>query len=64
MMTGRDSEDSELAGGPARHIPVLVRPVIDHLNVRAGDLYIDGTFGAGGYARAILAAADARIARA
>ena len=25
MMTGRGSEDSELAGGPARHIPVLVR---------------------------------------
>src|SRR5215469_4482322 len=61
MMTGRDSEDSELAGGPARHIPVLVRPVIAHLNIHDGGLYIDGTFGAGGYTRAILAAADCRV---
>src|SRR3977135_699099 len=46
-----------VAGGPARHIPVLVRPVVEHLGVRAAGIYIDGTFGAGGYARARLAAA-------
>jgi 16S rRNA (cytosine1402-N4)-methyltransferase len=61
MMTGRDAEPPNVAGGPARHIPVLVRPVIDHLDIRDGGVYVDGTFGAGGYARAILAAADCRV---
>ena len=60
-MTGRDVVPPDVAGGPARHIPVLVRPVVEHLNVRDGGVYIDGTFGAGGYTRAILAAADCRV---
>ena len=55
------SGGSAVAGGLARHVPVLVRPVIEHLNVRDGGIYIDGTFGAGGYTRAILAAADANV---
>jgi 16S rRNA (cytosine1402-N4)-methyltransferase len=50
-----------VAGGPAPHIPVLGRPALDVLNVRDGGLYIDGTFGAGGYTRAILAAADCKV---
>jgi 16S rRNA (cytosine1402-N4)-methyltransferase len=61
MTTGRDTGSPEVAGGLARHIPVLVRPVVEHLNVRDGAQYIDGTFGAGGYARAILAAADCKV---
>jgi 16S rRNA (cytosine1402-N4)-methyltransferase len=61
MMTGRGSGLLDAAGGPARHIPVLVRPVIEHLNIRASGVYIDGTFGAGGYARAMLAAADCKV---
>ena len=61
MMTGRASEDTGVAGGPARHIPVLVRPAVEHLNIHAGGIYIDGTFGAGGYSRAILAAADCKV---
>lgn len=60
MMTGGDGSQA-VAGGPARHIPVLARPVLEHLDVREGGIYIDGTFGAGGYSRAILAAGAGRV---
>ncbi len=53
MMASRGSY--AVAGGLARHVPVLVRPAIDLLNLRGGGVYIDGTFGAGGYSREILA---------
>ena len=59
MMAG--SGGSAVAGGPALHIPVLGRHAIGFLNVRNGGVYIDGTFGAGGYTRAILAAADCKV---
>ncbi len=55
------SGGSSTAGGLARHVPVLVRSAVDQLNVRDGGVYIDGTFGAGGYTGAILDAADARV---
>ncbi len=41
-------------GGPVRHIPVLLDEVIDALRPAAGQTIIDGTFGAGGYSRALL----------
>ncbi len=50
-----------IAGRPAPHIPVLARPVLDFLNIRDGGLYIDATFGAGGYSRAMLSAGDTRV---
>ena len=59
MMAGRDG--IAVAGGLARHVPVLVRPVLDLLNVRGGGVYIDGTFGAGGTTGAILATANAQV---
>ena len=59
MMAGSDGP--AVAGGLARHVPVLARPALEFLNVRDGGIYIDGTFGAGGYSRAILAAADAQV---
>ena len=59
MMASRDG--TAVAGGPARHVPVLIRPAIELLNVRDGGVYIDGTFGAGGYSHAILAAANAQV---
>jgi 16S rRNA (cytosine1402-N4)-methyltransferase len=37
-----------------RHIPVLGREVLASLKPREGGTYIDATFGAGGYSRAIL----------
>jgi 16S rRNA (cytosine1402-N4)-methyltransferase len=59
MMAGGGG--SAVAGGPAPHIPVLGRPAVDFLKVCDGGVYIDGTFGAGGYSRAILAAADCKV---
>jgi 16S rRNA (cytosine1402-N4)-methyltransferase len=37
------------------HIPVLLDEVVDALAIRPGERHVDGTFGAGGYTRALLA---------
>lgn len=41
-------------GGPVRHVPVLLDEVLAALRPAKGETIIDGTFGAGGYTRAIL----------
>lgn len=51
MMAGHGSDP---VGGPARHIPVLLTEVLAALGDVTAELVVDGTFGAGGYTRALL----------
>ena len=44
------------------HAPVLLNEVMDALQPRAGQTLVDGTFGAGGYSRALLGAGASVIA--
>lgn len=43
------------------HVPVLRDAVLAALRPRAGETFADGTFGGGGYSRALLEAADCRV---
>jgi 16S rRNA (cytosine1402-N4)-methyltransferase len=45
----------DLAPHPAPHVSVLLDEVVGALSSGPGDVVVDGTFGAGGYTRAILA---------
>ena len=45
---------------PSAHIPVLLRPLIEAIAPVSGT-WLDGTFGAGGYTRAILAAGANKV---
>lgn len=42
--------------GEAPHVPVLAREAMRALDARPGEIHVDGTFGAGGYTRRMLAA--------
>ncbi len=46
----------------APHIPVLLNEVVDAMQPAAGKTLVDGTFGAGGYSRALLAKGASVIA--
>jgi len=43
------------------HKPVLLKEVIEVLRPKDGEVFIDGTFGAGGYTTAILQAANCKV---
>jgi 16S rRNA (cytosine1402-N4)-methyltransferase len=51
----------EALGVPAPHVPVLLDEVIAGLAVAPGETHVDGTFGAGGYTKAILEKGAARV---
>jgi 16S rRNA (cytosine1402-N4)-methyltransferase len=56
-MTASDRPDSNAV----RHIPVLGREAVDQLAPRAGGIYVDATFGAGGYSRMLLEVAGTQV---
>ena len=45
----------------APHVPVLVNDVVEALQLQGGETAVDGTFGAGGYTRAMLSAGAGRV---
>ena len=54
---------TRFSSGPQspRHVPVLVDEVVEALAIARGETLVDGTFGAGGYTRAMLAAGAGRV---
>jgi len=54
-MTGATSASS------APHVPVLIDEVIASLSIQSGETHVDGTFGAGGYTRALLGEGAGRV---
>ena len=61
MTPGRGGGPVHPAGGSVRHIPVLLDAVLDALAPQDGGIFLDGTYGAGGYTRAILGAGATRV---
>jgi 16S rRNA (cytosine1402-N4)-methyltransferase len=49
------------SGDMPAHVPVMLDAVIHALAPRDDALYVDATFGTGGYSRALLGAADCRV---
>ncbi|WP_291570695.1 16S rRNA (cytosine(1402)-N(4))-methyltransferase RsmH [Bradyrhizobium sp.] len=50
-----------MSSSGSRHVPVLGAEAVAMLGPRDGGIYVDATFGAGGYSRAILAVAGTRV---
>lgn len=43
------------------HYPVMLDEVLKHLSPKDGEVYVDGTFGAGGYSKAFLESANCTV---
>jgi 16S rRNA (cytosine1402-N4)-methyltransferase len=62
MTEGAAGSADDVPVATPRHVPVLLDEVVEHLAPVAGARIVDGTFGAGGYSSALLAAApDVRV---
>ena len=61
MTASRSRPETGAAGGPARHLPVMLREVVSSFKPKDGGKYIDATFGAGGHTRALLEAANCKV---
>ena len=60
-MTSHGVKRASTINGPVRHVPVLLNQVLQSLQPQENEVYVDGTFGAGGYSRAILEAAGCQV---
>ncbi|HPF78695.1 MAG TPA: 16S rRNA (cytosine(1402)-N(4))-methyltransferase RsmH, partial [Alphaproteobacteria bacterium] len=45
----------------SNHYPVMLNEVLENLSPKDGEVYVDGTFGAGGYTKAFLQSADCTV---
>lgn len=61
MSVGHGGSLPPADGGPAPHIPVLLEAVLQALAPQPGQVFIDATFGAGGYTRALLATPGVKV---
>ena len=50
-----------MAAIKAKHIPVMLKEVLQYLNPQKGEIYVDATFGNGGYSAAILDRAPCKV---
>lgn len=50
-----------MAATRQRHIPVMLDEVLHYLQPKAGEVYVDATFGNGGYTKAILESAACKV---
>lgn len=60
-MTGCGRQRDTAASGQTRHVPVLLSEMLAALLPKDGETYLDATFGAGGYSKAILKSAKCQI---
>ncbi|MDR0633004.1 MAG: 16S rRNA (cytosine(1402)-N(4))-methyltransferase RsmH [Holosporales bacterium] len=61
VVNGRDCADNAEPTAPTGHTPVLLQEMLHNLTPQPGSVYVDATFGGGGYTEAILEAADTRV---
>jgi 16S rRNA (cytosine1402-N4)-methyltransferase len=61
MKRARNSASAAPSPATGRHRPVLLAEVTRLISPRDGGIYVDGTFGAGGYSQALLDSADCRV---